>query len=178
MTDNIHIPEIRDPKIKIFDITEQYSDCQLIDEIKNQNVAMKDGKFKVIKIYENKGQNNFGAIVEVDRQSFQTMKAASKLNIGWNRCRIGECVTIKRCFKCCGFNHNSADCKNKVACIRCGNEHISKDCASNTLRCINCESINKKYQTNYDTGHPAFSKNCPIYLKKVKSIKARDDQTI
>lgn len=175
---DIHIPVTRNPKIKIFDITEKFSDYELIDEIKRQNEYLKDGELKVIKIYENKRHNNFGAIVEIDRSSFNKMKVTNKVNIGWNRCSIEECVTIKRCFKCCGFNHNSVDCKNKIACIKCGNEHISKDCDTGIIRCINCVSVNRKFNTQHNVSHPAFSKNCPIYLKKVKSSAVREDRSL
>lgn len=175
---DIRIPPIRNPKMKIFDITEKYSESELIDAIKAQNDELKDGEIKVVKIYENKRLNNFGAIVEVDMQSFQSMKHLNKLYIGWNRCHIEECVIIKRCFKCCGFNHNSADCKNKIACIKCGNEHLSKECDSGIIRCINCVSVNKKFNTKFDVDHPAYSKKCPVYLKQVKSTAMREDRSL
>lgn len=43
------------------------SDEQLIECIKNQNLFIREGQLKVLKLYENKKFNNFGAILEVDR---------------------------------------------------------------------------------------------------------------
>lgn len=146
--------------------------------MKNQNEAMKNGEFKVLKIYENKRLNNFGAIDEVDRQSFQSIKGKSEINIGWNRCRIEELTSLTKCFKCCGFSHKLADCRNRLACMRCGNEHISKDCKSETFKCINCDSISKKFKTQYDSAHPAWSQSCPIYLKKLKSESEKNDRLL
>lgn len=175
---DVIIPDIKKPKIKIFDITESFNDSELIDVIKNQNEVLKNSDLKVLKIYENKRLRNYGAIVEIDRHSFQSISIEKKLNIGWNRCRIEELIAVRKCFKCCGFNHKSAECKNRIACLRCGGEHISKDCKSEHCLCINCDSINKRYKTQYDVSHPAWSKKCPIYLKKLQSENAKSDRLL
>lgn len=168
---DIHIPAVRKPKFKIFDINERYSEQDLIDVIKNQNEALKDSEIEVMKIYENKQLNNFGAIVEFDDESANNIKKLGKLNIGWNRCRIENFTSIRRCYK-------SADCKNKIACLKCSVEHISKDCKSNICKCINCDTINRKYKTKYDANHPAWSKKCPIYMKRVKSELSKEEKTL
>lgn len=66
---DIHIPAVRKPKFKIFDVSERYSEQELIDVIKNQNETLKDSEIEVMKIYENKQFKNFGAIVELDDES-------------------------------------------------------------------------------------------------------------
>lgn len=75
---------------------------------------------------------------------------------------------MKRCFKCNGFNHKSTECKNKQACLKCGEDHNVKECKSNEYKCVNCDITNKKFKTNFKIDHKAHSAQCPIYNKKLE----------
>lgn len=84
----VQVPQLRKPKIKIFDIPEEMTETQLVEIIKSQNEKLKSGEFKVIKIYENKNKKIFGAIVEVDSQSFKSILNEGKIRLGWNKLRV------------------------------------------------------------------------------------------
>lgn len=143
-------------------INDEINNEQLIDCIKTQNEDLKDGFISVIKIFANKKRNNFGAIIEVDCKTYNTMLKYGKISIGWNKSRVEEYTNVKRCFKCCGYNHKSSTCRNKMACLKCGKQHKLVDCDSETNCCINCEVINNKFKINLDTNHAAWNKDCRI----------------
>lgn len=90
------------------------------------------------------------------------------LKIGWNNSKVEEYTTVKRCFKCCGFNHSSNECKNKLSCLRCGKGHRMIECTSNTIECVNCSTVSKKYKLNLDLQHTANSRDCYVFKRKLE----------
>lgn len=165
------IPELKNPKMKILDMCENLSEDDIIKYIKKQNTYLSDGYIKVLDIYENNLNKQFNAIIEVDTTTFQKINEQKKIIIGWNVCRVYEYIHIKRCYKCCGFNHKSSVCKNKQACLKCGGEHIKKNCTSMESECVNCKSINEKLNLKFDTNHPAYSRECPVYKRKIENVQ-------
>lgn len=95
------------------------------------------------------------------------------LLIGWGSCIVEEYVNVNRCFKCCGYNHKSTVCKNKQACIKCGDEHKMKDCKSEINKCVNCSIVNNKWKLKLDTNHQANSNLCSVYKKKLEAERKR-----
>lgn len=84
-------------------------------------------------------------------------------------CNVYEYVNVMRCFRCCGYNHKSSVCRNKMACLRCGGKHKIKECEANISECINCKQTGEKLKLNLDLNHPAWSRICPVYQKKIDS---------
>ncbi|GFY07924.1 nucleic-acid-binding protein from transposon X-element [Trichonephila clavipes] len=63
-----------------------------------------------------------------------------------------------QCFKCNLFNHTAENCHLTPRCLKCGNEHQTRECQIvkvDTLFCINCETY----------GHLANYSKCPLYPK-------------
>ncbi|GFU89398.1 uncharacterized protein TNCV_1783801 [Trichonephila clavipes] len=66
---------------------------------------------------------------------------------------------ITQCFTCNNFNHTSENCYITPRCLKCGEEHITRDCPIKPkleqLYCINCQIY----------GHMANWQGCPCYPK-------------
>ncbi len=163
------IPSTKKPKIKIVGMKKRLSEENLIESIKEQNQNLINCDIKVIKVFENRIYKDIGAIIEIDNESFEKVMVDRKILIGWDTCIIDEYVNINRCFKCCGFNHKSTVCKNKQACIKCGDEHKIEVCKSEINKCINCTIVNNKWNLNLDANHQAKSKHCSVYKKKLEA---------
>ncbi|GFW98423.1 nucleic-acid-binding protein from transposon X-element [Trichonephila clavipes] len=87
------------------------------------------------------------------------LKTLAHLNItvdGYN----GRGVT--QCFSCNNFHHNADNCYPKPRCLKCGEEHLTKDCPIKqrleTKFCINCQVY----------GHMANWYGCPCFPKPPK----------
>jgi len=160
-------------KIKIIGMSDKLSEDDLVETIKAQNEFLKNRDVKVITIFENKKDRKFGAILEIEKEFYNELTNGEKLKIGWCRCRVVECVDIRRCFKCCGYNHKSRQCKNRLACLKCGGEHLMKDCGARNNVCVNCKVAVEKLNVRLDIFHPAYSTQCPVYKKKLENEKKR-----
>ena len=45
---------------------------------------------------------------------------------------------IKQCFKCQAYGHKADTCRKKLACGRCAQEHQTRDCTNEQVKCVNC----------------------------------------
>ncbi|GFT92223.1 nucleic-acid-binding protein from transposon X-element [Trichonephila clavipes] len=72
----------------------------------------------------------------------------------------GRCVT--QCYTCNKFNHTSENCHLNPRCLKCGENHITRDCPIKqkleTAYCINCNIY----------GHMANYRGCPSFPKPPK----------
>ncbi|GFX65928.1 uncharacterized protein TNCV_13491 [Trichonephila clavipes] len=89
------------------------------------------------------------------------LKTLAHLNItvdGYN----GRGVT--QCFSCNNFHHNADNCYLKPRCLKCGEEHLTKDCPIKqrleTKFCINCQVY----------GHMANWYGCPKHPKGTEKV--------
>ncbi|GFV75403.1 uncharacterized protein TNCV_1482491 [Trichonephila clavipes] len=64
-----------------------------------------------------------------------------------------------QCFNCNDFYHTAANCHMPPRCLKCGEEHLTKNCEIKERQenpyCINCETY----------GHTACYTKCPIFPK-------------
>lgn len=98
--------------------------------------------------------------------------------VGLKQLRCFKFISMYRCHNCHIFNsHSTKDCPNKTLCAYCAGKHDSETCTNQTPECINCILSNKEYkefgypQPVKDTSHPAYSPQCPSYLRE-RLIKA------
>ncbi|GFV58589.1 nucleic-acid-binding protein from transposon X-element [Trichonephila clavipes] len=96
------------------------------------------------------------------------LKTLAHLNItvdGYN----GKGVT--QCYTCQNFHHNSDNCFLKPRCLKCGEEHLTKDCPIKqrleTKFCINCQVY----------GHMANWHGCPCFPKPPKGAAKTNKNT-
>ena len=62
---------------------------------------------------------------------------------------------IKQCFKCQAYGHKANVCTKPVTCGKCAQEHETKECQSETMKCANCKD-----------SHCAWSHECPVRQRK------------
>ena len=92
--------------------------------------------------------------------SWKTLIDKVKLTFKGILCQIEKEkeVRVIQCFNCQRFGHLSKNCGKNQCCPHCGNEHPRYHCTL-PAKCINCNG-----------GHPAFSKSCPEYTKRVQHL--------
>ena len=67
------------------------------------------------------------------------------------------------CYNCWKPGHLAKNCSDDSVCGKCSQNHKTRDCTSNTFKCINCTR-----QGLDDVNHPAYSRKCPS-LPRIKS---------
>ena len=152
---------------KIVGMSENICNDRLIECMQKQNNVCKDKNFNIVKIYvnQNKREESYNAIIETDGATYENILKQKRLNVEWDSCIVYEFVNIVRCYRCLGYNHKSNDCINRIACSKCAGNHISKDCNSTILKCVNCCELVQKKLLKTDVHHHAFSVECPAYKK-------------
>lgn len=164
------------PTVKMLGISEEMSEIQLRETLVQDNPFLCDmSHFKLRKCYAATKNANckYNAIFEVDAVTYHKIMLKGKLLCNWDSCRAIDGLDVLRCFKCCGFNHKSSDCKESTeTCPRCAGVHSVKQCVSTVLKCANCEKL--KNSDSDSTDHAAWSETCPVYQtmknKKKKTI--------
>ena len=164
--------ELRNPRIKIIDMTEELSEDKLISCLLNQNngIIKESNIKKVLKIWRSGRSNKYNAIIEVEPEAFHSILERRKLNIIWNECRVFEEFSVFRCFKCLGYNHKAQECTNNLTCIKCGsNDHKVDKCDNNnSVRCSNCINCNTKMNMKLDTNHSPMDSSCSVFKRQLE----------
>ncbi len=169
----IIIPNRRNPKIRVTNMSEKQTNVDIIASIKKHNESMKDADVKVLHVFEVKHNETYGAIIELDSRSFNALMTKNKVVIGPDICNITESVSVLRCYNCCGYNHKSNICKNKKACLRCGGEHVVRECKATKNECVNCKIASEKLRLDIDWNHPAWSKSCTVLQRNIERERLR-----
>lgn len=148
-------------RVKVVGMTKKYENEELALLIKKQHLSEND-YVRVLKVYEDKNtrRDSFNAIIEFDTATAENVPNMKPFSIAWDMCNTYSYIRINRCFKCLGFNHQAKDCKNKIACSKCGGAHKVEDCSSDEMACVNCMEYVKKSNENIDTKHHAFAYKC------------------
>lgn len=149
-------------KVKLVGMARKYSNEELTSLIQKQHLNGDDAYVRVVKVYADKNtqEESFNAIIDFDTKTAENVLNAKQISVAWDMCKVFSYVRIGRCFKCLGYNHLAKDCKNKIACSKCGGEHKVDVCTSNELSCVNCVEYAKKNNENIDTKHHAFAHKC------------------
>jgi len=74
---------------------------------------------------------------------------------------IPQCQ-IKQCFRCQTYGHKADICKRKPKCGRCAQEHETRNCTSEELKCANCKDA-----------HVAWNHECPRRQEIAQNMETR-----
>lgn len=165
------------PKIKMLRVRDPSTDDdEFIRQVKakNENVPFKSVKilkrekvFRMNKCIET--MNNI--VLEVDCESYERIMSKGKIKYKWESFDVVDNIFIRRCYKCFGFSHMAAECKNERACPICAQNHEKGNCKVKDKKCINCITANNKFKTKFDVNHCAWDKECKIYQNKLATSK-------
>lgn len=172
----IKIPNPKDLIVDIKYMSFKYSELEIIEKMKKQNVFLKDSNMKIIKTYEYKRNDRiiYNAKIATDSQTYTKLINEQKVNIGWERCKVIDGTDVLQCFKCKGFNHLAKECKNNETCFKCHGNHKYNECKNEAItKCINCKRVNNKLNMGLDVDHLTNDRNCPVYQNKLKNKKRK-----
>ena len=90
--------------------------------------------------------------------------------MGLSTCKVYDQHHVKRCNNCQGFGHYYRNCPaaNASVCANCGENHSTRECESNSYRCVNCV---KSALPADDCEHKATDQNCPSLRKAQDMMK-------
>uniref|UniRef100_A0A1Y1KHS9 CCHC-type domain-containing protein n=1 Tax=Photinus pyralis TaxID=7054 RepID=A0A1Y1KHS9_PHOPY len=175
----LSLPKQKMPKIKIVGLNDKIGSTQMKEMILAQNQFLDEAAYiNVVHITEDKrNPNRYLAYAEVDGNSYRKILSEQKLNIGWDRCRIYDAVTTRRCYKCNGFGHKATDCSKTTTCPKCAGDHDLASCKASDaeIKCSNCANAVEKLKMKLDVQHPAWSVDCPVYKKRLDQERSRID---
>lgn len=174
----VKAPELKNPCIKIVDITENVTQEELINCIQKQNNFVNHDQLNISVKVIKKMKKNYMAIIECDPLTSKKILDENSLFINWDLCRVFEYISVHRCFKCAGFNHNFDSCNRDPRCLICAEEgHSSDSCDKECVKCFNCIEAKAKLNLDINVEHSIYDVNCPVYLKKINFQKQKIKST-
>lgn len=167
-------PPSKLPTIMIHGIRGKYTDKELFTAIQNQNmdrgIQVTEDNLKIIFTRElpTRDITKLQAVVRVSDEIRGRIQAQNnRLCIGLCSCEVTDHFYVRRCVKCQLFHHKVADCKSDdPVCGKCGEKHETNTCHTFKSECSNC-----KIAGMAKTNHPAYSKNCPSYIKEQNKLR-------
>lgn len=170
---NIVTPSTVNKKVKVVGIDADLNSEGILDAIRSQNNFLSSSDMKIVRSYTAKQSKTLSVIIDMDIDSYDKCLQVGHIKILWSVCKVFAYSGVYRCFKCQGYNHKIANCKNKLSCNNCAGEHSVKDCNSEAIECVNCKFANNKFGLNINANHKANSAMCPVFKRKSKIFKNR-----
>lgn len=174
---SVEIPVPIKPRLKILNVSDEMMNDEIIENLKAQNELLEKAEISVKTVYNKKVRDKnsklFDVVIETSQETSELLLLMKAVNLGWSKCKVVENIYIKRCFKCCGFNHVAKDCKNNLACSKCGGNHQREKCKSKNTKCVNCSVMCQKFNLRLNNNHEAYDKECEIYKRKLKNLKEK-----
>ncbi|KAF2888109.1 hypothetical protein ILUMI_18064 [Ignelater luminosus] len=96
-----------------------------------------------------------------------------RINLEWQSVYARDFVSLQQCYKCYGFGHKSAGCKERnQVCGRCGEAgHEFKQCRRQEARCIVCVRANETRKGPVcKVDHDAKAPQCPTMIRIRQNI--------
>lgn len=173
---NIKTSEKKLPKVKILDVENEiiaYENTEIVDMLVRQNELVDSGaKLDVKKKIQGTKDDSGVLIVECDPKTHKLLLDNQRIKLGWNKCRVFDCVSVLRCYKCWGYFHFAKDCQSEVKCRKCAGNHMEKDCKSTHKSCVNCVKMVAEYKiTGVKTDHSANDPQCEFYKRTLNSVQ-------
>ena len=131
----------------IYGVPTEMTDDEILNELKHQGVI------DVKRIMKRSKSNVKSIEIEESRPNFIPMRSVI---IAFNRTNLPSNITmcyqhfevklyippVLRCFQCQRYGHGIAQCRAKMKCVRCGEDHKFEECNRKERPiCINCGSL-------------------------------------
>lgn len=166
------VPKVKCPRLRVTNIDVEIPKDSIIDELKKNNDIIQNDNIVLITVIPKKHRSykTNEIVIETKSNTFNKLLSAGKLILPWRECKVYEHIHVKRCYKCCGFFHNSDTCKTDQKCSRCAGPHKYNECKAKNICCVNCKMSNEKYKTSLNAKHHSWDKECPIYKKQLSTV--------
>lgn len=171
----VTLPKIKNPRLRVTNVDAEIEKDSILNELKKHNDQLKNAELSLVTVINRKRNNHAynDVVIEMKADLYKAVLEKGSLKLPWRECRVYEHIHLKRCFKCCGYSHKSNECKHDQKCSRCAGSHKYSDCKNSNLCCVNCKFANDKYNMNIDTNHHAWSKDCPVYKRRVSALVSK-----
>lgn len=173
----VELPKIKNPRVRVTNIPTEIAKESIINALIENNDELKDHNISLITVLNRKAtshrQSSNDIVIEVNSVTYNLLLNMQTLKLPWRECKIYDHIYVKRCYKCLGFSHLAKDCEKNQMCSKCGGNHKYSECKSNKLCCANCRSANEKFKTKIDIKHHAWSKECPVYKRRIESLVSK-----
>ena len=170
------LPKITIPKIHISTCKEEIVDCI---RTRNPNIGflMDNGSILELIFTTDPKDNFYSAILKCSPQIRDAITANNnKIFINTTRHHIFDRFFIRRCELCNVIGHNKHNCKKKLSCRYCGNEHKHTECSVKDNielhSCHRCKISKRPELISKFKSHDAYSLSCPLYQEAVLKLKA------
>ena len=149
------------PKIMICNVNKMEED--VLSELIERNVFLRsipDIEKKIEFIFHKEAAGNTNHyIFRCDPDVRKIIKDHNnKVQLRWANYDVRDRYHVMTCYRCQRFGHRADRCRSNIedtVCGRCAENHKTKDCTSNTFKCINC--VRAKHQ---DVGHRVNTRAC------------------
>ncbi|GFR26044.1 nucleic-acid-binding protein from transposon X-element [Trichonephila clavata] len=120
-----------------------------------------------VTVMRNRSKNvNMPLFLVVSKKTPENQKIFKVTSIGYYKIKVeslNKNSMPAQCYRCQLFYHHSRFCNREPKCLKCGLNHLTRDCKKNTdspAKCANC-----------DGSHPANYSGCPKNPKNLKPSK-------
>lgn len=168
----VQISQLKPPKLVMIGSRKEYQEHELINELRRTNHIDKDDKIYIKGMRKSNHSSKYIIYINTIGSTFAKL-VNKEISMGWDKCKFKEAFDINVCFKCCQYGHKANNCTKKQICKFCSLNHCYWSCTSEELKCVNCTTSNKQYNTNYDYLHEANSNQCPIHDYVIEKIKEK-----
>lgn len=168
---SIEKPTERRPVLKVVGLHDYVDEETAINYIRKQNDTIITSE-SVLKIEQVRKRETYTTLlISTDIVTFKKVMQRRRLLIGWNSCKCWEHLEIIRCFRCQMIGHISANCSEVEVCPKCAGSHAIKNCNQEKICCVNCSQANVNLNLQLNTEHYAWSINCTVMQKRLKSVQ-------
>ena len=174
----VSTPLPRLPTVTIKDIETNISKDDLLEAVQKQNrdnglpeVTAENFQIIFIKLVKSTNErfpDTYHAVVRVSDEIRNTFKVlGDRVYINLQSCRVVNRLFVRRCNKCQEFKHFHKECKAAHStCGKCGEQHDTRACESDTRKCINCAR-----HGHSQLSHETSWSRCPSYLREQEKLQ-------
>lgn len=168
---NVEDVKNKDPMVMLKNVLQLNTDDDVLKALRNQNktlfqgVNQVDDRVSIAFKRRTRNPHTSHIVLRVSPILWQRMTQAEAAHIDLQRVRIEDQSPLVQCSLCLGYGHGRRFCKETLEkCSHCGGPHLKAKCADwiagEPPLCCNCAHAKLD-----NTGHNAFSDECPIRKK-------------
>ncbi|XP_052754561.1 uncharacterized protein LOC128201476 [Galleria mellonella] len=163
------------PQIRLVGVINSLTDAEIERAVTSQNRHLlgslpPNSQARVLRKTKGRTQEVKNVTLEVSPSIWKAVQG-QKLHIGLQLVPAIDQSPLTQCYKCMGYNHRAAECKEQTRCGHCALEHDTRVCPNrnSTPQCCNCIKAKRELAP-----HPSYSQDCPDWQKW--DVRARNAQ--